>query len=75
MNFSVGIIGSGSMGKAHTYAYDKLNEFYDGVRIEKKIICSPHITAEKAADLGRSAYEAVDSVMQSDREKRTVCIE
>lgn len=57
MNFSVGIIGSGSMGKAHTYAYDKLNEFYDGVRIVKRVICSPHITAEKAADLGWEEYE------------------
>lgn len=75
MNFSVGMIGSGSMGRAHTYGYDRLNEFYDDVRVVKTVICSPHITAEKAANLGRSAYEAVDAVMQSDREKRTVCIE
>ncbi len=57
MNFSVGMIGSGSMGRAHTYSYDKLNECYEDVRIDKKVICSPHITAEKAEGLGWSATE------------------
>lgn len=44
MNISVAMIGSGSMGRWHTYAYDRLNEFYGKeFQIHKKVICSPHL--------------------------------
>jgi predicted dehydrogenase len=44
MNLSVGIIGSGSMGKWHTYGYDRINEFYrNEFTLTKKVICSRNL--------------------------------
>lgn len=41
---SVGVIGSGAMGKWHTYGYNRLNEFYaDEISIDKAVICSRNI--------------------------------
>jgi len=57
MKYSIAIIGSGSMGKHHSTSYDQLNEFYSDIQIEKKVICSRNITAERADELGWAEYE------------------
>ncbi len=54
MKSSIAIIGSGTMGKWHTYGYDRINEFYHDVRIEKAVMCSRDIgrLQKRAAELG-----------------------
>ncbi len=58
MRYKVGIIGSGTMGKWHTYGYDRINEFYSDVKVEKAVICARGITAARAEELGWIEYEA-----------------
>ncbi|MDR0286499.1 MAG: Gfo/Idh/MocA family oxidoreductase [Clostridiales bacterium] len=57
MKYSIAIIGSGSMGGKHTYGYDRINEFYSDMQIEKKVVCSRNITSERSKELGWSEYE------------------
>ena len=48
----IGIIGSGSMGKWHTYGYDKIIELYDDIQIEKTVMCSRNLTEQRVSELG-----------------------
>ena len=52
MKYRIGMIGSGSISQSHTYGYDRLNSLYDGIDIEKVVICSRNISAERADKLG-----------------------
>ncbi len=52
MTYRIGIIGSGSITASHSYAFDRLNEFYDDVKVEKAVMCSPHVTEGRAEELG-----------------------
>ena len=54
MTYRVGIIGSGSITSSHSYAFGRLNKYYDDVKVEKVVMCSPHVTAERAHELGWS---------------------
>lgn len=40
-----------------TYGFDRLNTYYDDIQVEKSVICSPHITEEKAKDMGLNVNE------------------
>lgn len=57
MNYRIGIIGSGSISKLHTYGYDKLNDLYDSITVEKAVICSRGISSERASELGWNETE------------------
>ena len=54
MTYRVGIIGSGSITSSHSYGFGRLNKYYDDVKVEKVVMCSPHVTAERAQELGWS---------------------
>jgi predicted dehydrogenase len=54
MQYSIGIIGSGSMGKWHTYGYDRINEYYNDIEVKKTVMCSRNIEwlTNRAVELG-----------------------
>ena len=57
MKYRIGIIGSGSISRAHSYAFDMLNQSSDDIQIEKIVMCSRYITPERGAELGWSEVE------------------
>ncbi|MFI3325215.1 MAG: Gfo/Idh/MocA family oxidoreductase [Clostridia bacterium] len=57
MKYRIGIIGSGSISKSHTYGFDKLNELYQDLELEKVVMCSRNITVDRATELGWKEIE------------------
>jgi predicted dehydrogenase len=59
MKYSIGIIGSGSMGNSHTYGYDRINEYYNDIEVEKTVMCSRNIEwlTKRAAEFGWKEYD------------------
>lgn len=75
MKYRIGMIGSGSISRSHTYGFDRLNTYYDDVQVEKSVICSPHITEEKAKDMGWNeiAYDWKTVVTRDDIDVIDIC--
>ena len=75
MKYRIGMIGSGSISRSHTYGFDRLNTYYDDVQVEKAVICSPHITEEKAKDMGWNeiAYDWKTVVTRDDIDVIDIC--
>ena len=57
MKYRIGMIGSGSIAGAHSYAFDMLNAGDYGVQVEKAVMCSRHISPERGTELGWSEVE------------------
>ena len=70
MKYSAAILGSGSMGFKHTYGYDRINEYYKDIQIEKKIMCSRNVEwlKKRIKELGwnEGAYEWKEVVNRPD---------
>lgn len=57
MKYSVGIIGSGSIATRHTHGYNKINEYYEDIHVDKRVICSRNIGINRANELGFKEIE------------------
>ncbi|MFI3237611.1 MAG: Gfo/Idh/MocA family oxidoreductase [Lachnospiraceae bacterium] len=57
MKYRIGIIGSGSISKSHTYGFDQFNELYPEYEVEKAVMCSRNVTIERAMELGWNEIE------------------
>lgn len=75
MTYRIGIIGSGSITSSHSYAFDRLNELYGDVKVEKVVMCSPHVTEDRAKELGWSeiCHDWREVVSREDVDVIDVC--
>ena len=57
MKYRIGIIGSGSISGAHSYAFDRINESGGDIQVEKVVMCSRNVSSERCRELGWSEAE------------------